>query len=205
VTVDSEAAEDASEGMAADEAENATRAGRFGAIGRLARRCLRRWRPILLTILLVGATGFAAGYFHFVYRPDLQTDKGVAHQAVKAASDGAVALLSYSPDTLDRDISNAKSRVTEHYLAYYQEFAEQIVGPSAQRGRITTTVTVVRAAPVELHPNSAVVLVFLKLKHASKDKPEPIVTSSSVRVTLTKVNGSWLIEQFDPFMSPGAR
>jgi len=39
--------------------------------------------------------------------------------------------------------------------------------------------------------------VFVKEKTTSKEKPEPVVTSSSLRVTLTKVNGSWLIEKFD--------
>ena len=57
--------------------------------------------------------------------------------------------------------------------------------------------TVVKAAVSELHPNSAVVLVFVKEKTASKEKPEPVVTSSSLRVTLTKVNSSWLIDKFD--------
>jgi Mce-associated membrane protein len=170
---------------------------RTGVIGRWARRGLARWRPILLTILLVGATGFCSGYFYFVYRPDLQTDNAAAHQAIKAASDGAVALLSYSPETLDRDFANAKSRLTEDYLPYYQRFADQIVGPSAQRAHVTTTATVVKAAVSELHPNSAVVLVFVKEKTTSKEKPEPVVTSSSLRVALTKVNGSWLIEKFD--------
>ena len=170
---------------------------RTSVIGRWMRRCLARWRPILLTILLVAATGFAAGYFYLVFRPDLQTDDAAAHQAIKAASDGAVALLSYSPDTLERDFNNAKSRLTDDYLAYYQRFADQIVGPSAQRGRVTTAATVVKAAVSELHPNSAVVLLFVKQKTASKDKPEPVVTSSSLRIALTKVKGSWLIEKFE--------
>jgi Mce-associated membrane protein len=132
-----------------------------------------------------------------VYRPDLQTNDAAAHQAIKAASDGAVALLSYSPETLTRDFTNAKSRLTENYLAYYQQFADQIVGPAAQRGQLTTTATVVRAAVSDMQPNSAVVLVFLKQKTASKEKPQPVVTSSSVRVTLKKVNNSWLIEKFE--------
>lgn len=168
-----------------------------GAIGRGLRRCAARWRPILVTLLLVGACGYAGGYFFFVYHNDLQTDKAAAHQAVTAASDGAVALLSYSPETLDRDFANAKSRLTEDYLAYYQRFADQIVGPSAQRAQVTTKATVVKAAASELHPNSAVVLVFVRQKTSSKEKPEPVMTSSSVRVTLTKVNGAWLIEKFD--------
>jgi Mce-associated membrane protein len=170
---------------------------RTSVIGRWMRRCLARWRPILLTMMLVASLAFAAGYFHYVYRADLQTDDAAAHQAIKAASDGAVALLSYSPETLSRDFANAKSRLTDDYLNYYQRFADQIVGPSAQRGHVTTTATVVRAAVSELHPNSAVVLVFVKQKTASKEKPEPVVTSSSLRVTLLKVNNSWLIEKFD--------
>jgi len=171
-------------------------ARRSGVVVRWMRRCLARWRPILLTLLLVAALT-VAGYSYFVYRPDLQTNEAAAHQAVKAASDGAVALLSYSPDTLDRDFTNAKARLSDHYLSYYQGFAEKIVAPSAQRGHVTTTATVVKAAVSELQPNSAVVLVFLKQKTSSKDKPEPVVTSSSLRVALTKVNGSWLIENLD--------
>jgi len=170
---------------------------RTNAIGRLTRRCVDRWRPILLTILLVASTGFGVGYFYSVYRTDLQTNDSATHQAIRAASDGAVALLSYSPETLTRDFSNAKSRLTESYLAYYQQFADQIVGPAAQRGQVTTTASVVKAAVSEIKPNSAVVLVFLKQKTASKEKPQPVVTSNSVKVTLKKVNNSWLIEKFE--------
>ena len=167
------------------------------ALRRWMRRCLAVWRPILLAVLLVGATGFAAGYFSLVYRQDMQTDDDVARQVVRAASEGTVALLSYSPATLDRDFTNAKSRVAESYLPYYQRFADQIVGPSAQRGQVTTTVNVVKAAVSDLHPGSAVVLVLVRQKTASKDNPQPVVTSNSLRVGLTKINGSWLIEKFD--------
>ncbi len=108
-----------------------------------------------------------------------------------------MALLSYSPDSLSRDLANAKSRITDDLEDYYKQFTEQIMAPAAQRG-LTTKVRVVKAAVSELHPNSAVVLVFIDQKTASKDKPEPVKTGSSVRVTLTKVKGSWLIAKFDP-------
>ncbi len=150
-----------------------------------------------MTILLVASTGFASGYFFSVYRSDWQTNDAARHQAVRAASDGAVALLSYSPETLARDFSNAKSRVTENYLPYYQQFADQIVGPSAQRGQVTTTATVVKAAVSEMQPDLAIVLVFVKQKTANKVKPEPVVTSNSLKITMKKVNNSWLIEKFE--------
>jgi Mce-associated membrane protein len=190
-------AKDAAKDKVEHPAPRVSTSRRFSVIGRWMRRCLAWWRPILLTTLLVATLGFGAGYFYFAFRPDLQTDKAARHQVIKAASDGAVALLSYSPDTLERDFNNAKSRLTENYLTYYQQFADQIVGPAAQRAHVTTTASVVRAAVSELHPNSAIVLVFVKQTTASKEKPQPIVTSSSIRVTLTKVNGSWLIEKFE--------
>jgi Mce-associated membrane protein len=170
---------------------------RIRRAGRALRRVLSHWRPILLTVLLLSATGFAAGYFYVVYRPDVQTDGAARHQVIQAASDGAVALLSYSPDTLTRDLNNAKSRVTDGYLPYYQQFAEKVVGISAQRGLVTTTAVVIKAAVAQMHPDSAVVLAFLRLKTMSKDKPEPVVTSSSLKVTLKRVNGSWLIDNLE--------
>jgi Mce-associated membrane protein len=161
------------------------------------RRWLTRWRPIMLTILLIAATGIAVGLYHVEYRLDRQTNGAAAHEVIRAASDGAVALLSYSPDSLSRDVDNAKSRLTSDFQAYYERFTERIVAPTAQGAQVTTSARVVRAAVAELHPNSAVALVFISQKTASKENPEPVTTSSAVRVTLTKANGSWLIAKFD--------
>jgi Mce-associated membrane protein len=142
--------------------------------------------------------GVAVGLFFVLYRPDRQVDDATAHRAIEAASDGAVDVLSYSYTALDRDFAKAKSHLTGGFLDYYSKFTEQFVGPVAQKGELTTTAKVIRAAVSELHPGSAVVLVFVDQTTASKQKPEPVKTASSVLVTLTKINGSWLIAKFDP-------
>ena len=167
-------------------------------IGRWTRRCLASWRPMLAAALVIAATGVAVGLFFVQYRPDRQINDAAAHQAIQAASDGAVALLSYSYDNLDRDFAKAKSHLTGDFLAYYSRFSDQIVGPAARQGQLTTTTNVIRAAISDLHPDSAVVLVFVDQTTASKQKPEPVKADSSVLVTLRKVNGSWLIAKFDP-------
>jgi Mce-associated membrane protein len=61
---------------------------------------------------------------------------------------------------------------------------------------------VIKAGVEELHPNSALALVFVKLATASKERPQPIYTSSSLRVTLTNTNGSWLIEKLEAVEPP---
>jgi Mce-associated membrane protein len=171
----------------------------LATIKRWIRRCLARWRSIAATVLVVTALGVPAGLFFILYRPDQQVGDAAAHQAIRAASDGAVAVLSYAPDNLDRDFAKAKSYLTGDFLAYYTKFAEQIAAMALQK-HITETAQVVRAAVSELHPKSAVVLVFINQTATSKEKPEPQTTASSARVTLTKVKSSWLISKLDPLL-----
>jgi Mce-associated membrane protein len=179
-------------------ADGDARPSRMAAISRLTARSREKWRSILLVASVIAAVGLATGLFFFQYRPDRQLDDAAARRAIQAASDGAVASLSYSTDSMDRDFANAKSHLTGEFLAYYDTFTKQIVTPAVQQKHIAQTAAVVRAAVSELHPNSAIVLVFLNETTTSKDKSQPLTTPSSVRITLTKVNGSWLISKLDP-------
>jgi Mce-associated membrane protein len=154
--------------------------------------------PILLILAVTTAASPAAGLYYFQYRPDRATNLAVAKSAVSAATDGTVAILSYSPDTLDRDFSSAKSRLTGDFLSYYSDFTQQIVAPAAKQKSVKATATVRRAAVSELRPESATVLVFVNLTTASVDRPQPTFNESSVVVTLARVNGTWLISKFEP-------
>ncbi|MGB9251486.1 MAG: twin-arginine translocation pathway signal [Mycobacterium sp.] len=181
-----------------NEAENAEprRLKRFTA--RLTQQPRVKLLPALLALLVVASTVLAAGLLYFQYRPDRATDAAAAKAAITAASEGTVAILSYSPDTFDRDFSSAKSRLTGDFLSYYSQFTQEIVGPAAKQKSVKTSAVVVRAAASELHPDSAVVLVFINQSTASADRPEPTLTSSSVLVTLTKAHDNWLISSFNP-------
>ena len=154
--------------------------------------------PLALVLGLLAAGGLAGWLYFAQFRPDTQTDNAVAKSAVNAARDGTVALLSYKPDTLNQDFAAAKSHLTGDFLNYYDQFTKQVVTPAAQTKAVATTAQVVGAAASELHPNSAVVLVFVNQVTTSKERPDPAMASSSVLVSLTKVHGDWLITKFDP-------
>ena len=171
---------------------------RLSTIKRIGRQCLARWRSIVAATLVVAAVGIAAGVYFIVYQPDQRVGDAAAHRAIQAASDGAVAVLSYSYDHLYRDFTEAKSHLTGDFLAYYSKFTDDVVAPTAQQGQLTATAKVIRAAVSELHPDSAVVLVFVNQITGSVQKKDPETTRSSILVTLTKVHGSWLIAKFDP-------
>jgi Mce-associated membrane protein len=178
--------------------ERPARLRRVTAVRHWARRYSAKWRSIVATTLVVAAVGVAAGIYFIVYRPDQRVDDATARRAIQAASDGAVAVLSYSYDHLNRDFNNAKSHLSGDFLAYYNKFTDDVVGPTAQQGQLTATAKVIRAAVSDLHPDSAVVLVFVDQTTSSPQKKDPEKTQSAVLVTLKKVDGSWLIAKFDP-------
>lgn len=162
-----------------------------------ARRKVKVVPIVLISLLLISGGG--AGWLYFKqYRPDKQTDAGVAAAVANAASDGTVALLSYSPDSLDKDFANAKSHLSGDFLSYYNQFTEQIVAPAAKQKSLKTNARVLGAAVQELHPDSAVVLVLVDQSTTSKDNPDPAMAASSVLVSMARVNGTWLITKFEP-------
>ena len=191
----------------ATEAESHAPAARRGVLGWAG----RHWAAIVLAVLLVASAGAAGGVYFGLYRADQQAFglslfstnvnnqiQDRQKQVTDAARDGTVALLSYAPDTLDKDLANAKSHLTGEFLKYYSQFTDQIVAPAAKQKGVKTEATVARAAVSELHPNDATVLVFVNQVTTSKDRPDPALATSSVMVKLTKTDGRWLISEFNP-------
>jgi Mce-associated membrane protein len=156
-----------------------------------------RWRPILVVVLTVACIGFAGWYYAYQYRPDRKVDATVAAAAKKAAEDGTIAVLSYSPDHLTDDIAKAKSYLTGDFLKYYTQFTDQVFAAAARQQQVSTKTNVARAAVADLHPDSVVVLLFVNKVSTSKDNPVSM-QPATIKATMNNVNGSWLIAQFEP-------
>ena len=171
---------------------------RDGIVRRSARVMAGRIGAILLAAALLASAGVAAWLYFQQYRPDQATNDAASTVALDAAKNGTVALLSYSPESLDKDFATAKSHLTGDFLSYYTQFTEQIVTPAAKQKSVKTTATVVRSAVAEMHPDSAVVLVFINQTTTSKENPDGAFAASAVKVGLKKINDAWLISAFDP-------
>lgn len=171
---------------------------RDGVVRQSVRWARARLGVILLAVALVASAGVGAWLYFEQYRPDQETNTAAAGVALDAAKNGTVALLSYSPESLDKDFAVAKSHLTGDFLSYYTQFTEQIVTPAAKQKSVKTTAAVVRAAVSELHPDSAVVLVFINQNTTSKENPDGAFAASAVKVGLKKINDTWLISAFDP-------
>ena len=73
-----------------------------------------------------------------------------------------------------------------------------MISPASQSKGVTTKAQIVGAAAAEVQPNSAVVLIFVNQETTSKERPDPAMSASSVLVSLTRQQGTWLINKFDP-------
>ncbi len=166
--------------------------------GGAVRRTGRVVGAILLAAALVASAGVTAWLYFKQYRPDQETNAAAATVALDAAKTGTIALLSYSPESLDKDFAAAKSHLTGDFLSYYTQFTEQIVTPAAKQKSVKTSATVVQAAVSQIEPESAEVLVFINQTTVSKENPDGSFAASAVKVGLKKINDAWLIESFDP-------
>ena len=145
-----------------------------------------------LAMLLVSAAGFLK------YEGDSAREFRLAHgESMQAASDGTIALLSYRPETVEKDLEAAKSRLTGTFLETYTSLTNDVVVPGAKQKQVSALATVPAATSTSATATHAVVLLFVN-QTVVVGKEAPTNTASSVRVTLDKIDGQWLISQFEP-------
>ena len=144
-----------------------------------------------VALLLASVAGFLKYQNYSVGDPD------PARESVRAATDGTVALLSYRPDTVQKDLEAARGRLTGTFLDTYTKLTHDVVIPGAQQKQVAAVATIPAAASTSATSTHAVVLLFVD-QTVTIGKDAPTNTASSVRVTLNKVDNRWLISQFDP-------
>jgi Mce-associated membrane protein len=118
-------------------------------------------------------------------------------ESVAAARDATIALLSYQPDTAEKDLNAARDRLTGTFKDSYTQLTHDVVIPGAKEKHISAAATVPAAAAVKATPNHAVVLLYVnQTTVVGGDAPSDSV--STVRVTLDNIHGRWLVSEFDP-------
>lgn len=121
--------------------------------------------------------------------------------AVTQARQRVAQLLTYSADTIDADIDRARADTAGSFAQYYGPFAQREIAPAVRQEGTSSVAVVSRAAAVSATPDTVVVVVFIDQQTSSKAQPQPRSTSSTARVTMTKVAGQWLISELTPTSS----
>jgi len=118
-------------------------------------------------------------------------------ESVQTAKDSTVAILSYRPDTVDKQLREARNRLTGRFQDSYTQLTNEVVIPGAKQKQISSDAKVPAAGSVSATANHAVALVFVD-QTVVVGTGAPTDTASVVKVTLDKINNRWLISAFDP-------
>lgn len=138
------------------------------------------------------------GALVFVQRPADRLRAESRATAAQAATDGAVAVLSYRPESVDQDLAAARAHLTGEFLTAFDALAEEVVAPAAKEKRVAMEATPVGSAVESASPDGASVIVYINQAATLAENQAPSLTQNVVRVGLVRVDGRWLIERFDP-------
>ncbi|MCV7361749.1 hypothetical protein H7K19_09350 [Mycolicibacterium neworleansense] len=157
------------------------------------------WRRLLAVGVLPAAALILAIGAGFLKWQDsaVRSAQAAGVEAVRAASDNTVAILSYQPDTVDTALPSAAARLTGEFRDQYTQLIDDVVIPGAKQQVISAVASVPAAAVVSASAGHAVVLVLVDQTTTIGTDP-PTKSTSSVRVTLDKIENRWLISQFEP-------
>jgi Mce-associated membrane protein len=192
----SDRADDSAEGIAesTDDADGSSTDNEQNTIRRRI-----GWTRILSYGVLPGvALLLACGAGYLKWQESTMRASDVARvESVQAAKDITTALLSYQPASVEKDLTAAEDRLAGDFKDSYRSLIHDVVIPGAKQKQISAVASVPAAASVSATPEHAVALVFVN-QTVVIGNSAPTNTASTVKVTLDKVSGRWLISQFEP-------
>jgi Mce-associated membrane protein len=115
--------------------------------------------------------------------------------AVAAAEAHAVDLLSYDYRHLDRDFARGSKALTGGFADDYATTTEKVVRPTAEQVKAVVTAEVAASSVVRAAQNQVVVLLFVNQTTTSTRVEGPKVDLNRVRLTMTRVDGDWLVSK----------
>ncbi len=151
------------------------------------------WAAIAAAALVLGGLAGFLGWQNASQRA-----AGIAAvESLAAARETATAILSYRTESVEQDLNAARDRLTGTFLEEYTKLINEVVIPGSKEKKISAVAQVPAAASVSATPSHATALVFVN-QTVNIGNDAPTDTASSVRVTLDKIGGRWLVSGFEP-------
>lgn len=155
-------------------------------------------RIVVFAVLPALALVLAAGSAFLKWQIVSDRESAAARtESVEAAKDITVQMLSYEPDTVEQHLNSVLDRLTGDFLSTYTTMIRTTIIPGATAQRVTAEAEVPAIGSVTASPDRAEVMLYLNQYVTVGDQP-PQKTPSTVRVTMVREDGRWLMSQFEP-------
>lgn len=155
-----------------------------------------RWTAFVLLPVAAVLLGIGAGVMKWLTAS--HTSASIARaESLQAAREATVAMLTYNAATVEQDLNAARAKLTAPFVDEYTKLITTQVIPGAKEKQTSAAAQVAAIASVSANPSHAVALVFVDQTIATA-REAATTTASSIRVTLDKVDGKWLVSGFTP-------
>lgn len=199
VETDQETGEDK---VTTEQTEKTERAVKPGAATRIS-LAAGRVPPVakVLTVVILAAAVIACGVIAGLkasQASDAATTQQNETAATAAAKSEIADVLSYSYKTQKQDVAQGLADSTGQFKGQFQTTLEPVLQSSAMtQQQITNKTVVASAAPLRTSGDQVVVLVFIGQQTTSKSNTKGQTSTGRIEATMQKVNGKWLISQFE--------
>ncbi|CAJ1496038.1 hypothetical protein [[Mycobacterium] burgundiense] len=151
-----------------------------------------------LVVLPATAIAMTAGAAYFKYESETASaSRAAGTEAVAAAGETIAAMLTYTPDTVEQTLTAAQLRLTGSFHDEYTQLMHDEVIPEARQRQVRTVASIPALGVIHAESDKVLVLAYVN-QHAAAGAEPPTDTATTVRATLEKVDGRWLISGFEP-------
>jgi len=156
-----------------------------------------RVRQVLVILALVALVLAGSVFYLLSQVNDARATDEAGDAAVAAARGDAVAILQYDYRSLDSNFQQGLATTTGGFRKQYQQTTSQLVRPQATQQKVIVQATVMNVGLISATEDNAVVLVFVDRVTTKAGQQKPTFNQDRVRMTMTKVNGKWLVSKLD--------
>jgi len=155
-------------------------------------------RIVVFTVLPVVLLALTCGAAVLKYHHATATASAQAQvETVAVAKDATQAMLTYEPNTVDRTLIDAATRLTGPFREEYSKLIADVVIPGSKAKQITSLASIAGVGSVTANSSHAVVMVYVN-QSVTIGSSTPTDTASVIRVTLDKLQDRWLVSKFEP-------
>lgn len=154
-------------------------------------------RQVLVVLALVALVLSGAVFYLLNQVNDARAASEAGDDAVTAARAHAQDLLSYDYRSLDSDFQRGLAATTGGFHSQYQQTTSQLVRPQATQQKVIVQAAVMNAGLISTDGDNANVLLFVDRVTTKAGQKKPTFNQDRVRMSMTKVNGKWLVSKLD--------
>lgn len=116
-----------------------------------------------------------------------------AREAAVAVEERVESILSYRGTSAADDLAAAQRHLTGDFKDDFATLAKGVILPAAERDGVSTAAKVVATSVVAATATEVTALVYVNQETTSKARKEPKLDAARLLVTVTEVEGQWLV------------